>query len=345
MSEALVSSANRRTPVAVAGATGVVGQRLVRMLEDHPFFELREVAASRRRAGRRYGSEAPWALPGDVPRFARELVLQSVDAPLKSRVVLSALPGAQARLHEERWAGEGRLVSTNASAFRMAQEVPLIVPEVNHETVDLVRDQPWPGGLVANPNCNVAGLAVALAPLQQAFGIAEGVVSTMQAISGAGIGGVDAGAIQGNVLPWISGEEEKIASELGKVLGHDPLIAAASSRVPVADGHLAHVFLRFEGEPSLDEAREALSAFRRPERLKGLPSLPERPLALHAREDRPQPRLDLMRGAGMTVSVGRLRRTPNGGLAFVVLSHNGVRGAAGACLANAELCLARGLPE
>lgn len=334
-----------RVPVAILGATGIVGQRLVRMLAGHPTLRLAAVAASERRAGQRYGDAVPWSLGGDPPREAADLVLRAVSDAPECETVLSALPARVAADLEPALAAAGHVVCTNASAHRLRADVPLIVPEINADALRLADGQPWSsrdGRLVANPNCVVVGLALALAPLQRAFGIESATVVTLQAVSGAGLGGVGSVQIQGNVIPWIAGEEEKIGPELNKILGTEFPVAVSVNRAPVLDGHMATVFLRLASPTRPEDAARTLAEFRAPPSLplSHLHSLPERPLVVRSEPDRPQPRLDSDAGGGMTASVGRIRHAPPHDLAMTVVVHNGVRGAAGACLLNAELCLA-----
>ncbi len=328
------------------GATGIVGQRLVRMLDGHPTLRLAEVAASSRSAGRRYADVVRWSLTGDVPDSAAGLTVRAARDEPRSRLVLSALPGAVAADLELDLAGAGRVVCSNASAHRQRADVPLIVPEINAADLERIRSQPWfarGGALVTNPNCVVVGIALALAPIERAFGVEEATVVTLQALSGAGLNGTGAVRMAGNVVPRIVGEEEKIGPELNKILGTRIRVAAGANRVPVLDGHMAHVFLGLRKPAEPEEVVRALRDYRPPEVLPELPTLPERPLAVRPEPDRPQPRLDIGASRGMGVSVGRIRSAPPHDLALVVVVHNGVRGAAGACLANAELCAARGL--
>lgn len=335
---------NERVPVAVLGATGIVGQRLVRMLDGHPTLRLAAVAASETHAGERYGDVVRWSLGGDPPAEAISLPLRMAVERPPCRLVLSALPSRVAHRLEPSLAEAGHTVCTNASAHRLRADVPLLVPEVNPQALTLTATQPWSergGRLVANPNCVVAGLALALAPLQETFGIESATVVTLQAVTGAGLHGIGSVQIGGNAIPWIPGEEEKIGPELNKILGTDIPVAASVNRVPVLDGHTANVFLKLTSPASPGDAARALAEFRAPPSLPGLPSLPERPLVVRPEPDRPQPRLDIGAAGGMAASVGRIRAAPPHDLAMTVVSHNGIRGAAGACLLNAELCLAR----
>lgn len=351
-----------RIPVAVLGATGMVGERLLSLLEAHPWFRVVEVAASDRSAGAELGER----LDGELTLSGALLgmKLKSLDEPFDAPLLLSALPSDAARATEPRLAGRGHLVVSNASAFRAHPRVPLLVPDVNPQHLRLVAAQEglWAdeaegearpgGGIVTNPNCSVAGLAVALAPLHRTFGIESVVTTTLQAISGAGRPGPGAGAMLDNVIPFITGEEEKVQAEPRRILGRladgairdaDFAVSATCTRVPVLHGHTASVSVSLAGDPLPDDVAEVLAAYRSPLEGEALPSAPPRPIRVMRASDRPQPRLDRDLGSGMTVAVGRIRTCPVHGLSFVVLSHNLVRGAAGAALLNAELALTRGL--
>jgi aspartate-semialdehyde dehydrogenase len=345
---------DERTPVAILGATGAVGQRMVTLLASHPGFVLAEVAASERSSGKRYADATKWILPGDIPESVAGLVVTGVDAPLRSPLVLSALDASVADEIEPLHAGRGRLVVSNTKSFRMREDVPLVIPEVNPDHLALIDRQPWSvqgGGLVTNPNCSVVGLAMALAPLHRAFGIESCVVTTLQALSGAGYPGVPSLDSLGNVVPFIDGEEEKIEREPKKILGRlsDGLVVDAEfpisvsvNRVSVRDGHTESVFVRLGKRASLDDIRQALESFTgEPQRL-GLASAPRRPIVVRDERDRPQPSRDVEAGNGMTVTVGRLRADPVFDARFTLLVHNTVRGAAGAALLNAELLAATG---
>lgn len=335
-----------KIPVAVLGATGAVGQRFVQRLARHPWFELAEVAASERSAGKRYGEAVRWFLPGEVPPRAARLTVRRAGAPLSAPVLFSALDAEAARELEPLYAGEGRFVISNASAFRTHPDVPLLVPEINPDSLALLPRQAWAprgGGIVTNPNCCVAGLAMALAPLHARFGIAHAAVTTLQALSGAGYPGVAALDALDNVIPFIAGEEEKIEREPLKILGADFPISASVNRVPVRDGHTESVFVKLGAPAAIEEIRAALAEFHgEPQRL-GLPSAPPRPVVVMEEPDRPQPARDAGREGGMAVFVGRLRRDPFFDARFTVLVHNTIRGAAGAAIENAELLAARGL--
>ncbi len=349
-------SSSARIPVSVLGATGVVGQRFVARLADHPQFELRQLCASERNAGKPYGEACAWRLGGEpyAGLGDRRLVECTPDA-VGEPLVFSALDAAPARDLEPAFAGAGALVFSNASAFRMESDVPLLVPEVNPDHLGLLAAQRarrgWRGGIVCNPNCTATVLVMALAPLHAAFGVEAVLMSSMQAASGAGWPGVPSLDLLGNVVPWIGGEEEKVAAETCKLLGSvegDTLrpartvVSALCHRVPVLDGHTEAVSLRLCGSPRIEVVREVLANWRsEPQRL-GLHSAPERPLWLHDAPDRPQARLDVERGGGMPVHIGRLRTCDVLGIKLVLLGHNAERGAAGGSVLNAELALARG---
>lgn len=343
-----------RIPVAVLGATGAVGQRMVSLLAGHPTLKLAEVAASERSQGKSYLEATRWILPGDVPEEARGLVVKGVGGPLESRLVLSALDAAVADTVEPLQASRGKLVVSNTKSFRMQADVPLLIPEVNADHLALLDRQEWAkagGGIVTNPNCVVVGLAMALAPLHRAFGVEAVCVTTLQALSGAGYPGVPSLDAIGNVVPFIDGEEEKVASEPGKILGAlaggrvEPAsfpVSVSVNRVPVRDGHTESVFVKLGRKTTFAEVRAALEGFTgEPQRL-GLPSAPARPIVVRDERDRPQPIRDADAGGGMVVTVGRLRPDPVYDVRFTLLVHNTVRGAAGAALLNAELLAATG---
>jgi aspartate-semialdehyde dehydrogenase len=313
------------------------------MLHAHPWFHLHEVVASEARAGAAYGDAVSWMAGGEVPVSAAALRLLAPGAALTSPVVLSALPSGAARELEPALAARGHLVSSNASAHRMDARIPLVVPEVNAGAMDAVDAQPWAasgGALVTNPNCVVAGLAPVLSVVDRRWPIASIVAVTLQALSGAGIAGPSALAMTGNVIPFIAGEEEKIAAELSRILGRDIPTDVAVNRVPVVDGHLAHLFLDFDADVDPADIALTLREARAPQPARSLPTVPDRTLRVVDDPHRPQPALDLDQDSGMEVVVGRIR---GGGrrIALTVLSHNLIRGAAGACLANAELLVSR----
>ncbi len=343
-------------PVALLGATGLVGQRLVTLLDRHPLFALREVAASDRSAGKLYGEAASWRLPGPIPQAAgRLMVLPADPSRITAPLVLSALDASAAREIEAAFAAAGHAVVSNARSHRLDEDVPLIVPEVNAAHLELIARQRsrrgWTGYVVTNPNCSVIGLALALAPLHRTVGVRKVVATTLQAASGAGYPGVPALDLIDNVIPGIPGEEDKLHVEPRKILGRlaggvvepaDLVVSAHTHRVPVQDGHLIAVSV--ETGESLDP-RRAAELFREfrgvPQRL-GLPSAPAAPLVVTEAPARPQPRLDRTAGEGMSVTVGRLAPCPALGLRFEILSHNTLRGAAGGTLLLAELLAAEG---
>lgn len=360
------SSPAERIPVAVLGATGSVGQRFVQLLERHPWFRLHELVASERSAGRPYADAADWKLDTPLPEEAASKTVLGLDAELESRLVFSSLDASVAGETEELHASRGCAVLSNSKNHRMDPDVPLLIPEVNCEHLDALDAQRARRGgrgyIVTNPNCSTIGLAMAIAPIERQHGIDRLSAFTMQAISGAGYAGVTSWTILDNVVPFISGEEDKVETEPRKILGRwtgtafedAPMtISSHTNRVPVIDGHTICVSIAlrnghdlrrsFPIETILEDVRHALENFRgEPQRL-GLPSAPERPIHFMNAEDRPQPRLDRDREGGMAVTVGRLRPCPVFDLRFVALVHNTIRGAAGAAILNAEVLKARDL--
>ena len=343
-----------KIPVTILGATGVVGQRFVRRLAHHPLFEIQHLAASERSTGKRYQAACAWRLDGEPYGGLgnRALVAGHPDAAFVP-IVFSALDTEPARELEPLFAAAGALVFSNASAFRMASDVPLLIPEVNAGHLALLQTQRaargWRGGIVCNPNCTATMLAMALAPLHQRFGVEAVLMASLQAVSGAGYPGVPSLDILGNVVPFIRNEEPKVEEELPKLLGAldggriQPGafgISALCHRVPVIDGHSEAVSVRLRGNPSPEAVREAFAAWSPEPRL---PSSPQRAIRLHAAEDRPQPCLDVETDGGLSVHIGRIRPCPVMGIKFNLLGHNTERGAAAASILNAELAVQGGL--
>jgi len=339
-----------RLKVGILGATGAVGQRFVDLLEDHPWFEVAALYGSERSAGKPYREAVDWRVPVPRPTYADHLTVQEMKPDDEVDLVFSALPREPARTVEPAFARAGIPVVSNASAFRMEPDVPLVIPEVNPQhtaLIDIQREnRGWQGFIVTNPNCSVIGLVLPLKPLHDAFGLRHVQVVTLQAKSGAGYPGPPPEVIDDNVLPFIRGEEDKLETEPQKLLGTldgerirdaNLTISAHCNRVNVLDGHLEVVSLGFENRPTMEDARWALQEFRGSPQEDGLPSAPRRPILVKDEEDRPQPKLDRKAGQGMTVTVGRIRPDPLLDVKFVVLSHNTIRGAAGAAILNAEL--------
>ena len=339
--------------VGILGATGMVGQRFIQLLLDHPQFEVTAVAASDRSQGKTFGEACTWRLGGEMPSSVRAMPVQPPSPPLDCDFVFSSLPGDIARETEGAFAVAGYPVISNSSAYRMDEDVPLLIPEVNHEHLALIEKQkqryPSSGFIVTNPNCSTIMLALALAPLHASFGVAAVVATTLQALSGAGYPGVASLDVLDNVLPHIGGEEEKIETETTKILGRfnddhiecAPMaVSAQCHRVNVTDGHMAAVRVKFVRKPQLNELREVLASFQSLPQELGLHSAPARPIVVRDEPDRPQPKLDRDAGNGMTITVGRLLPDSVLDYRFVVLSHNTIRGAAGAAILNAELMVA-----
>jgi aspartate-semialdehyde dehydrogenase len=340
----------------VLGATGLVGQRLVSLLAGHPWFELTEVAASERSSGKTYAEAVRWHLDAPIPAAARDLIVRSLNPTLECDFVFSALDSSVAGGAEEDFAHAGYPVVSNSRNHRMDPDVPLLIPEVNAGHLDAIPVQQKNRGydtgfIVTNPNCSTAGLVLVLKPLAEAFGLEKIFVVTLQAMSGAGYPGVASLDIQGNVVPFISGEEEKMECEPQKLLGKwngerfmeaGLGISAHCNRVPVLDGHLECVSLSLKKIASLQEVREALRDFEVSSELAALPTALRNPIVVLEEQDRPQPRRDVNAGAGMAAVVGRVRECSLLDLKLTLLSHNLVRGAAGAALLNAELLASRG---
>ncbi|MBN1335037.1 MAG: aspartate-semialdehyde dehydrogenase [Deltaproteobacteria bacterium] len=338
-----------RIPVVVLGATGMVGQRIVERLARHPTLALAGVAASERSAGHPYREVASWRLAGEPWAGFGDLPVLPCDPeamPAGTRVALSALDAGPAREIEARFRAAGFAVVSNASAWRRDPLVPLVIPEVNPDHLDLVHRQPGPGFIVTNPNCCAIPLALALAPLHRRWGVEAVATSTWQAVSGAGYPGESAWDMVGNVHPHAGDEEEKLEWEPKKILGEpgrmaDFTVSARCVRVPVADGHLVSAHVRLAGDPDPEQVAETFRSWEPP--VGPLPSSPRPLFHVHERRDRPSPRFDADAGDGMAVSVGRIERCPLLGVKFFCLAHNTVRGAAGAAIANVELLAAVGL--
>jgi aspartate-semialdehyde dehydrogenase len=348
-------------PIGILGATGMVGQRYIQLLENHPWFEVTWLAASDRSSGKTYGEAAKWRLDTPLSERIAKMTVAPAEPEGAPKVIFASVEAAIAREMEPKFAAAGCAVISNSSAFRMAANVPLVIPEVNADHLHLIEEQPWRkdsrGYIVTNPNCSTIGLVMALKPIEERFGIEQIFVTTMQAVSGAGYPGVAAMDILDNVVPFIGGEEEKMEAETLKLLGSlkgqsvTPLparVSAHCNRVPVVDGHTECVSIKLGtklGRPVTREDIVAAWAEFKPLAGLGLPSAPEQPIEWAAQNDRPQPRLDRNRGKGMTVTVGRLRPCNVLDWRFVLLSHNTVRGAAGATILNAEMLASLGKLE
>ncbi len=345
----------KKLQVGILGATGMVGQRFIQLLEHHPWFEIAWVAASDRSADKPYGEAVKWRMKTPLPQNISKMKVSPAAPTGAPKIIFAALDADIARELEPQFAEAGSAVISNSSAFRMHPNVPLVIPEVNADHLALIDAQAWRkhsgGFMVTNANCSAIGLVLALAPLHHRFGIEKIFVSTMQAVSGAGYPGVPSIDILGNVIPFIKNEEEKMEIEtrkmLGVVKGHEVENAhfgmtAHCNRVPVEDGHTESVSIALKKKASGEEILRAWTEFRSvPQELK-LPHAPTAPVVYDERQDRPQPRFDVDRGNGMSSVVGRLRPCGLLDWKFTVLSHNTIRGAAGAALLNAELLKVKG---
>ncbi len=349
--------------IGILGATGMVGQRFIQLLENHPWFQVTWLAASDRSSGKRYENAVRWKLDTPIPASVAKLPVSPATPEQNPggvpEIIFAALDTDIARELEPKFAAAGCAVISNSSAFRMQADVPLVIPEVNADHLALIPQQNWIGTnksaekrgyIVTNPNCSAIGLVMALKPLAERFGLRSVFVSTMQAISGAGYPGVPSLDILGNVVPFIKNEEEKLEAETRRLLGKlensqvtllDAKVSAHCNRVAVEDGHTESVSIELASKPSREEILAAWEEFQ-PLKGQNLPTAPEQPVEFNPAEDRPQPRLDRMRGRGMAATVGRLRPCSLLDWKFTVLSHNTIRGAAGAALLNSELLASQG---
>jgi len=348
----------QKRTVGILGATGMVGQRFVQLLADHPWFEITALAASEASAGRLYEEACYWRLSTDMPKRVREMVVQSCAPDLPCEIVFSALPALAANKVEEEFAAAGYAVFSNASSHRMDPDVPILIPEVNPDHLGVLSMQQenrgWNQGfIITNPNCTTAILTLALKPLCDRFGVRQVLVTSMQALSGAGYPGVSSMDIVDNVIPYIAREEEKVSSEPLKILGDWDAqsrrlrpakfsISASCNRVATLDGHLEAVSVSLEQKATLEEIIVAFQEFTALPQQLSCPTAPVPPIIVREEEDRPQPRLDRNAGGGMAVVVGRVRRCEVLDVKFTLLGHNTIRGAAGASVLNAELMVAQG---
>ncbi|HJR80027.1 MAG TPA: aspartate-semialdehyde dehydrogenase [Anaerolineales bacterium] len=346
-------------PVAVLGATGSVGQRFVSLLDKHPWFKVVALAASDRSAGQKYADACRWILNDPIPEFAREMVVvPAMPDCIDARIVFSALHSEVAKDLEPQFAQAGVAVCSNASSYRRAEDVPLLLPEVNADHIHLVKAQRkqrgWSGAILTNPNCTSTGLTIALKALDGAFGVKKVFAVSMQALSGAGYPGISSLDITDNVIPNVAngGEEDKVEWEPRKMLGKlndgkidlaDVTFSAHTNRVAVIDGHTVCASVELSNPADPQAAEAVLRDYRAEESARDLPSRPQPVIEVRSEADRPQPRLDRLTGKGMTTVVGRVRRDPILHLKFVVLSHNTIRGAAGGSIYNAELLVNEGL--
>lgn len=341
-----------KIPVAVLAATGSVGQRFIQLLANHPWFQVTEITASDRSAGKTYQEACHWLLADPMPEYVKNLVLvpTSAEQVNRSKIAFSALPADIALEIEPELARKGIYVSSNASAYRKDPLVPILVPEVNPDHIRILSDQQktyqWSGGIITNPNCTTVGIVVPLSAVDKAFGVTQAIFFSMQAISGAGYPGVASMDIIDNVVPFIGGEEEKLEYEPRKIMGtflegaiypHALTISAHTNRVAVVDGHTICCSFSLKEKAEKEAIIETLKNFRFPEETSGLPSCPERGIIYREEADRPQPRLDRGIYNGMATSVGRIREDQIFDFRMVAVSHNTIRGAAGGAIFNAEL--------
>jgi aspartate-semialdehyde dehydrogenase len=344
-----------RIEVGILGATGMVGQHFIKFLQGHPWFDVKWLGASDRSAGKKYCDATKWHLAGVMPDALAGLIVEECKPNNAPRLLFSAMDSSVATEIERAFAHAGHIVVSNSKNHRMERDVPLLVPEVNADHLKLVpgqqRSRGWKGQIVTNPNCATVSLVMGLAPLK-AFGITQVISTTMQAISGAGYPGVPSMDINANVVPFIGGEEEQMEQETQKILGDfagdhiralDAKVSAHCNRVPVVDGHLVTISVKFSSRPSESDVMRCFEKFSGLPQQRGLPSAPAKPVSYMPQNDRPQPRQDAERDRGMAAFVGRLRACPVLDYKFVSLTHNTIRGAAGAAVLNAELMHSEGM--
>jgi aspartate-semialdehyde dehydrogenase len=345
----------KKLEVGILGATGMVGQRFVSLLEHHPWFEIKWLAASERSAGKTYAEACNWRVREPMPKGARELAVHECKPGGAPQLLFSSLDSKVAGEVEKEFAQAGHVVVSNSSNYRMEPDVPLLIPEVNPDHLALLRQQRkqrgWKGGIVTNPNCTAVGLVMSLAPLDRAFGLEKVLMTSMQAVSGAGYPGVPTLDILANVIPFIGGEEEKVERETRKLLGQlvdgqvkmgDFAVSAHCNRVLVEDGHTETISMALKTKATIRDLVEAWRAYRSLPQERELPSAPKHPIIVREERDRPQPKFDLNVEHGMATVVGRVRECPVLQYKYVALSHNTIRGAAGAALLNAELMKSEG---
>ncbi len=345
----------KKLEVGILGATGMVGQRLVSLLENHPWFELTWLAASERSAGKKYSEACNWRLREPLPERVRGLPVEECKPGRAPQLLFSSLDSSVAGDVEKDFARAGHAVVSNSSNYRMDPDVPLLIPEVNPDHLALVRvqrkERGWGGMIVTNPNCTTVGLVMSLAPLEKKFGLDKVMMTSLQAVSGAGYPGVPTLDILGNVIPFISGEEEKVEREARKLLGRmtdgrvqaaEFAISAQCNRVLVEDGHTESISVSLKSKATVEDLLEAWRKFRALPQERRLPSAPERPIVVRSERDRPQPKFDAQTEGGMATVIGRVRPCPVLHFKYIALSHNTIRGAAGAALLNAELMKSEG---
>jgi aspartate-semialdehyde dehydrogenase len=345
----------KKLEVGILGATGMVGQRFVSLLENHPWFELAWLGASDRSSGKKYAEACSWRLRNSMPNNARDIAVHECRPGGAPQLLFSSLDSKVAGEVEKEFARAGHAVISNSSNYRMDPDVPLLIPEVNPDHLALVRVQRqqrgWSGMIVTNPNCTTVGLVMSLAPLEKTFGLEKVLMTSMQAVSGAGYPGVPTLDILGNVIPYISGEEEKVERETKKLLGKlldgrvkagQFAVSAQCNRVLVEDGHLETISVTLTEKASVEDLLQAWKKFRSVPQERQLPSAPRHPILVQEEHDRPQPKFDVNAEGGMATVVGRLRPCPVLQFKYAALSHNTIRGAAGAALLNAELMKSEG---
>ncbi len=345
---------SNKIKVGVLGATGTVGQKFIVLLKDHPFFEVTDLVASDRSKGKPYKEACSWKQEVNMPDNVKNLTVKTFDEKIDAVILFSGLDASVAGEIEASLADKGKVVISNSKNHRMEKDVPILIPEINEEHFKLTDDQKYKGCIITNSNCSTMFLAIALGPLHREFGIEKIIVSTMQAVSGAGYPGVPSLDILGNVVPYIGGEEEKIETELKKMLGTyskgeirlaDFSVSAHCNRVPVIDGHTETVSILFKKKVTPAQVKEVLKNFKHEAQSMNLPTSPEKAIVVMEEDNRPQPRFDAPKDKGMVTFVGRIRECNVFDIKMVVMGHNTIRGAAGAAILNAEYLYKKGLLE
>ena len=346
---------NNKIKVAVLGATGMVGQRFIQLLENHPWFEVAALAGSSRSAGKKYKDACRWYLEGDMPAAVADMQVLPAAPPMQVGLVFSALPADVALDIESEFAQAGYTVCSNSSAHRYDEDVPILIPEINADHLELLELQKtrrgWPGRILTSPNCTTTGAVFPLKALDDLFGVEKVILVSMQAVSGAGYPGLPYLSIIDNVIPLIGGEEQKLELEprllLGKMkdgqrVSAPMAISAQANRVAISDGHTICLSVKLRKSADIEEVKRALRNYAWPQDIQELPSAPAQPMIVREEDDRPQPRLDRGAENGMAVSIGRLRPCPILDLRLISVVHNTLRGAASGSILNAELLKARG---
>ena len=338
--------------VTVLGATGIIGQTIIRLLEDHPWFTIEALVASKKSAGGKYSDKCRWVLTDPMPESVMDMEIVDVDAALDTSILFSALDSSVADEIEITYRQKGHIIVSNASNHRMDSDVPLIIPEVNPDHLQLINSDNNGGWEVTNPNCSAVVIALALAPISIEYGLEQVFAVTMQSSSGAGYPGVSFLDLNGNIIPFIDGEEPKIEKEISKILGvvndekiveYECEVSVQTNRVPVSYGHMVSLFVTTKSAADVKRINDLLRNFSGIPQERSLPLAPKQPIHLGVNNYRPQPGLDVDSENGMAITVGRVEKVSENSFRMVALGHNTIRGGAGAAILNAELLHSEGM--